>query len=169
MKKENGLPWGSVGWLVSWRHVFPSRARTRRRKRRLPRQRSDDDERAGLRHDDECTPRNQPLPELLVHTPISTKSSSSHTRFKAFLHTLQGSSIKGFSTRPHVRLVQTAVILQPDAASSDRLSLGGTSPWAWLSPFRPIGQRTRPLGVAWSQGNYPPQTGPHPFSPRTRR
>ena len=83
IKKENGLPWGSVGWLVSWRHVCPSRARTRRRQRRLPRQRSDDDERAGLRHDDECTPRNQPLPELLVHTPISTKSSSSHTRFKA--------------------------------------------------------------------------------------
>ena len=47
-EKEKGLPWGSVGWLVSWRHVSPSHTRTRRRKRRLRRQRSDDDERTGL-------------------------------------------------------------------------------------------------------------------------
>ena len=91
---------------------------------------------------------------------------------------VQGSSTKGFSTRPttptkssksssphtHTRLVRNAVILQPDAASSDRLSLRGPSPWAWLIPSRPIGQRTRPMGVAWSQGNHPPKSGPHLFS-----
>ena len=113
-------------------------------------------ERTRLRHDDE--------PAFSHQKPsLPHKSSSSHTLCS------KACSTRRFPPKSSLAACPRADIFQPDAASSDRLPLGATSPWAWLLPSRPIGQRTRPLGVAWSRGNHPPKLGPHLFSPWTHR
>ena len=160
---------------MSWRHVSPSHTRTRRRKRRLRRQRSHDDERAGLhtttnalgstRRRTSCL--EQPsLPELLVEHAACPHTSS---RLFTTTHQLQKLSHRkqslphksSFSPpqklAPHThgsRLVQTPLYsagLRPLEPAS--LSVGPPLGRGFF-PLRQSGQRPRPplarvTGGAW--------------------
>ena len=91
----------------------------------------------------------------------SAQGSSSHTHCsrlfsKRLLHT---TTVQACPKPPLYNPTRRRLLRPPP--------LIGPSPWAWPFPSRPIGQRTRPVGVAWGQGNHPPKIGPHLFSPLT--